>query len=211
MLKIRKTNRLKIPFLYILGKQFKPFNIKYNVRIYRFNKLVKDYRELCVTLKDGWILNYESAEIMAREYPEWKYYLPPFSLKNKVVLDIGADCGSTARYFILNGAKIVICVENNEDCIKYLEYNYCKNKIVVIPHSFDYKMLLELNYDYCKMDIEGYEALLINAWENAYFNIEELKPTVIEAHSQYCINKLKEMGFKEIYTYRNDIKLMANW
>lgn len=211
MLKIKKTNRLKIPFLYILGKQFKPFNIKYNIRMIRFNELVNNYKELYVNLKDGWRLNYESAEIMAREYPEWKYYLPPFNLKDKVILDIGAGCGETARYYLLNGAKRVICIENNEVCIKYLDYNSYHFNIFVIPYDFSFEMLFDLDYDYCKIDIEGYESLMINAYELGLFELNRLKPTVIEAHSHYCINKLKEMGFKEIYTYRNDLKLMANW
>jgi hypothetical protein len=211
MIRIKKTKRRKIPYPYILGKQFRPFNIEYNKRILAFNKLVDKYSEEYVILKDGWILNNESAELMLREYPEWRYYLPPFSLKDKVVLDIGADCGSTARYYLLNGAERVICIENNEECIKYLEINSRNRNIFVIPHDFDYRMLLDIDYDFCKIDIEGYETLIINAYEKGEFALYELKPIVIEAHSQYCINKLKEMYFKVIYDYRSDLKLLANW
>lgn len=211
MITIKKTNRRKIPYPYILGKQFNPFNIKYNKRIIQFNKLVDKYFDNYVLLKDGWRLNIESAEIMMREYPEWKYYMPPFSLKDKVVLDIGADCGATARYFLLNGAKRVICIENNEECIKYLEINSYKGNIFVIPHNFSIDMLLNIEYDYCKIDIEGYEALMIYAVDFGIIKPNMLKPMIIECHSIYCINKFKEIGFKEIYTYRNDLKLMANW
>jgi hypothetical protein len=33
-----------------------------------------------------------------------KYYLPPFPLKNKKVLDLGACCGETAYFYLQHGA-----------------------------------------------------------------------------------------------------------
>lgn len=211
MITLKRTNKRKILYPYILGKPFKPFNLGYNLRIIKFNKLVKEYRELHILLKDGWYLNYESAELMAREYLEWKHYLPLFSLKGKVVLDIGAGCGETARYFLLNGAERVICVDNNIECINYLEKNSEHFNITVIPYDFDIRMLFDIDYDYCKIDIEGYEALIINDCEREYFNPNNLKPTVIECHSQYSINKFREMGFRVIHEYRGDLKMMCNW
>ena len=211
MIKIKRTNRLKITYPYILGKQFNPFNIKYNLRIIQFNKLVDTYFSNYVLLKDGWRLNNESAEIMAREYPEWKYYLPPFNLKDKVILDVGAGCGETARYFLLNGAERVICIENNEECLRYLGVNSYRGNIFVIPLDFSIDMLSDIDYDYCKIDIEGYEALIINGYEKGIIKLNMLKSMVIECHSIYCINKFKEMGFKEIHSWRNDLKIMANW
>jgi hypothetical protein len=37
-----------------------------------------------------------------------KYYLPPFSLKDKTVLDVGACCGETAYFYLQHDAKKVI-------------------------------------------------------------------------------------------------------
>lgn len=199
---------MKVPYPYVLGKPFKPLNIEYNKRIIQFNKLVARYNDDEVILKDGFKMSFEFAELMAREYPEWKYYLPKFDLRNKIVLDIGAGCGETARYYLLNNAKKVICIDNDETCIKYLNYNSIKFGIKVIGEPFRVEHL-EMEYDFCKMDIEGYEVLLIDALDKGILNFNNLKPMIIECHSQYCINKLLSHGFKLIYSYRSDLKIVG--
>jgi FkbM family methyltransferase len=43
----------------------------------------------------------------------WSY--GSINWKNKIILDIGADIGSSALFFLMNGAKFVYLVENNYD------------------------------------------------------------------------------------------------
>lgn len=213
MITIKNINRFKIPYFYILNKKIRFWDIGYYPylrRILEFNKLVKKYEDDIIILKDGFKLNIEFAELMAREYPDWGYYLPPYNLRNKVILDIGAGCGETARYYLLNGALKVICIDNDDICLNYLKINSKNFNIDIIGESFKLEHL-KLNYDICKMDIEGYEVLLINAYDNGLLNIKELKPMIIECHSQYCINRFKEMGFRIVHRYRSDLKIMSNW
>ena len=52
-----------------------------------------------------------------------KYYLPPFSLQNKIILDLGACCGETAYFFLQKGAKKVICIESDSKRAKLIQEN----------------------------------------------------------------------------------------
>lgn len=53
-----------------------------------------------------------------REYP-----LPFQFPKNTVVIDIGAHVGSFALSCLHRGAKRVVCVEPNRECVDYLDFN----------------------------------------------------------------------------------------
>src|SRR3990170_8039302 len=57
----------------------------------------------------------------------WKYT----SFKGKVILDLGADVGSTAKFFLKNGARRVIAVEGNDKNAYQLFHNYQNNNKVV--------------------------------------------------------------------------------
>lgn len=122
--------------------------------------------------------------IIAEWYVWKKYYLPNFSLKGKIVLDVGAGCGETAHFYFLHGAKKVFAIEPDAGATRLLEKNASANgwKIEIIHDSFRLEHL-RLPHDYMKMDIEGFEVILLK-FQSC------LKPCVIEVHNQELIDKL---------------------
>lgn len=83
--------------------------------------------------------------------------------KDKTVLDIGADYGSTAYFFLQKGAKKVIAVEGDADlCIKLLENVSADHRVSPVLVWIDsYKSMSRLirifKPDITKADCEGCE------------------------------------------------------
>lgn len=134
-----------------------------------------------------------------------KYYLPPFPLKNKTVLDLGACCGETAYFYLQHGAKKVICIEPDPTRAKII----LKNKqnlnlnIELINDFFVPKHLL-LDHDFIKCDIEGHELSLIPY-------AKELKPCIVEAHGENVREQFEKNGFHVVFRQKNNLYLMTNY
>lgn len=122
-------------------------------------------------------------------------YLPDFSLKGKTVLDVGSGCGESAYFFLSHGAKKVICIEqsysrvlhlirNNRNWSKGKEYNVLE----VLHKRFNPENDLKIKADFMKVDIEGFEQLLLN------YNITI--PTVLEVHTWYLVEQFIKKGFR---------------
>lgn len=109
-------------------------------------------------------------------------------VKNKIVLDIGAYNGDTAKLFLYLGAKHVICIEKDSNLAKQIRLR----NTTVFNESFNLKHL-KLNYDVVKMDIEGYEILLLSY-------LYPLKPMVVEVHNHYLKEQFLKKGFNIIGT-----------
>jgi hypothetical protein len=91
-----------------------------------------------------------SRELIRDELDFWHdAYLP----SGEVVLDVGACCGETALFYILHGAKRVICIEPYPKYLRYLHMNKAiiekryKAKIDILPYAINK----------IKMDAEGAE------------------------------------------------------
>lgn len=129
------------------------------------------------------------------------------AFKGKVVLDLGADYGSTASYFLWRGAKHVIAVEGDRQLAEALRRNFEKNKRVTpvelfvnSPSDID-NLIDQYAPDVAKVDIEGYELNLYGCR-----NIEKVKEWLIECHSSESCLVLKRLflkkGFKvSIFNY----------
>ncbi len=122
--------------------------------------------------------------------------------KDKVVLDIGADYGSTASFFLKQGARTVYGVERNKWMVKKMRKNAEKmgNLIpikldVSCPDQFD-KLLL-LNPDIVKVDCEGCEKHLLDIKDSIFSSINEY---IIETHTKELfdgfVNKFEHAGYK---------------
>ena len=116
------------------------------------------------------------------EWNDWnRTYVPPFDLKEKIVLDVGAGCGESAYFYFQHGARKVIGIESNHSKMKYLELN----KRLFNHYGFKFKFYLEkfdlqhlqLNFDFCKIDIDGGEVELLKLKKIDF-------PLSIEVHSQ---------------------------
>ena len=145
-------------------------------------------------------------------------YDPPFSLKGKTVLDVGASNGECAWWYMKKfGASHVVSVECAPEQIVYLKHNqeYLSKhfgKVDVIAEPFNIKHLSYAKYDFIKCDCEGYEMILID-----YLNQgNTLPPTVVEAHTDWIRDRFLEKGFtvkKQFFDCMAQVSLnvMTNW
>ncbi len=124
-------------------------------------------------------------ELLWREWQAWKnWYLPPWSLKGKTILDVGAGCGETALFYYRHGARKVIAVEPEVSLTSILERNAARNdwNMRIVGASFEPSML-EWDFDFMKMDGEGCENTLVTA--------RSLPPCVIEVHDGTVLENLR--------------------
>lgn len=137
------------------------------------------------------------------------FYKPPFSLKGKVVLDVGACCGETAWYYKQLGADHIFCIEINPERLKYLKYNMLVAglDITIISEPFSIGHLSNLQYDFIKCDVEGQEVVLLD-YIKEYGN---LKPCVLEVHGNELYSKFMAEGFNLVGKVSNGLCIMANY
>ena len=125
-------------------------------------------------------------ELLWREWQAWKsWYLPPWSLSGKTILDVGAGCGETALFFYHHGAKKVIAVEPEASLIPILKRNMTRNEwnMEIVEAQFESSML-DWKFDFMKMDGEGSEDALVTA--------RSLPPCAIEVHHKAVLDTLVE-------------------
>ncbi|MGC8588904.1 MAG: hypothetical protein ACP5LI_07775 [Hydrogenobaculum sp.] len=81
---------------------------------------------------------------------------------DKVVLDIGADIGSSALFFLLNGASKVYLVEKEEEYRQ--TYRKLKEKYPLLQKTelIEPKDINKVQFDVLKMDCEGCEFYMLN-------------------------------------------------
>lgn len=109
--------------------------------------------------------------------------------RDKIVLDMGGDFGSTAECFLHYGAKKIISIDSDEKCHKELlnrlESNRLpKDKVIsihkAIVTSQDFiQVINDYPCDIAKIDIEAYEQSLVGVPNNILRMINEY---IIEAH-----------------------------
>lgn len=120
----------------------------------------------------------------------------------KTVLDIGADWGSTARFFLERKAKHVIAVESDQQLYEQLVKN-AKNPSSITPiHMYvnspkDFEFLIEkFKPDTLKVDCEGCEMHLADILPILFSKVEQY---AIECHSNNILeavqNKLASCGY----------------
>lgn len=150
---------------------------------------------------DGFELLPKYALVYFEEHKKWiRHYLPPYGIKDKVILSVGAGCGEDAKFFLNHGASKVICIECNDLAYSYLERNSKKDsRIVPIHKYFNGDDLYRYEHDFKKIDIDGYESPYLNDI------ISHDTPCVIEAHNDYIIDTLKNDGFR-LYEYTGTIQ-----
>jgi len=125
-------------------------------------------------------------ELLWREWRAWKnWYLPPWSLDGKTVLDVGAGCGETALFYYYHGAGRVIAVEPESSLGPLLNRNMERNRwnMEIVERPFD-KSMLRWSFDFMKMDAEGCETQLLS--------LGSLPPCAVEVHDKATADKLQE-------------------
>ena len=139
---------------------------------------------------ERWVFSESRVVLILNESASWERYYLPVSIKDKVVLDVGAGEGETARFFLNHGAAKIICIESEPVAAKTLEVNAFNHpgKIEAHPKFFELKDL-SMKHDFMKMDIEGYEESLLGGTQLA-------APAVIEVHGLPLMDKFKKQGYR---------------
>lgn len=152
-------------------------------------------------------LTRRKAMVMVNQWPEWeRYYLPPFSLKGKTVLDAGAGSGETADFFFTKGARTVVCVEPELGECAMIEENAAVNHwdCQVFPETFKLSHLRESKADFAKIDCEGGESLLLSLDRMTL-------PMAVEVHDAETREGLKQRGMFEARRSRSGVSMMCTW
>ncbi len=119
-----------------------------------------------------------------------KFYIEFLEPNGKTILDVGAYNGDSARLFLKHGAKQVIAIEKDRELASQIKLQNC----IVYGESFDPEKHLSLDWDAAKVDIEGYEILLLPYIDSI------TRPMLVEVHNRYLEEKFASHGFKTIYT-----------
>lgn len=118
--------------------------------------------------------------------PEWT---------NKRVMDIGADYGSTAFYFLERGASIVYAVEGDPRLYRQLEENArAIGNIIPIFMFVDSakqfsELFLQYRPDIVKIDCEGCEKHLVDVDVGVLASIPEF---IVETHTERRYRQVNE-------------------
>jgi len=132
---------------------------------------------------------------------------------NKSVLDIGADTGTSAEFFLEKGAKVVVAVEGYDSEYKQLEKNeklfppgkLILNELFLIrcPDDLTYLITKWDWVDIVKIDIEGAEIHLVYVPDDIFSIPREY---VIDFHSRTNERLLRNKLLLNGYSFYNENK-----
>lgn len=135
---------------------------------------------------EGWNFSEKRLHAYVLEYQDWLENYLPISVKGLTILDVGAGEGETARFYLEHGAKKVLCIEPHHESYLRLAMN-AKNRPMVCFNKRFTLSDLQMQFDFMKMDIEGYEEPLLN--------VQFTKPCVIEVHGLQLRDKFAKAGW----------------
>jgi hypothetical protein len=135
--------------------------------------------------------------------------------KDKFVLDIGADYGTSAEYYLLHGARYVWAVDagkefvermNRELCVMYPDKVTAQWFFINSPAHFDYVIsrpvdLAGKSPEIVKVDIEGFEIHMVGMNDEIFSAPNEY---LIEVHSKV----IRELITKKLL--KNNYRLIDN-
>jgi hypothetical protein len=149
---------------------------------------MQEKKQLAIALS-GWSFSNFRVGMIKTETSDWEKHYLPVDLRGKVVLDIGAGEGETAMFFLKHGASKVVCVESCPDAYTYLAVNQRNHphRITAINSKFQ---ISQLNnpHDFLKMDIEGYEEVLLG--------VKLVTPAAVEVHGLQLSDKFEAAGWR---------------
>ncbi len=138
------------------------------------------------------------------------------SFLGKKILDVGADIGSTASYFLCKGASLVYAVEGNRLFYEELERN-SNHELNIVPiflwvdsQEKWMELIISTRPDLVKVDCEGCERHLLDLPNEIFGSIPEY---IIEAHRRdlfdALLSKLQENYYQIFhYEYINDLNII---
>ena len=117
---------------------------------------------------------------MAGQWKVWasmsaKRHWSGIDCADKMVLDIGADYGATADFFLRQGARLVVAVESNAELAKQLAILATERSGLIALHQHvtsadDFRVLFDTwDPEVVKVDCEGCECALLEL-EDSWFS-----------------------------------------
>jgi hypothetical protein len=206
--KVHWDTRRRMPCFWFFNMSYAPWAfLRVLIRIWRY----KDFSVVSDDGIDTLVVSYRGMRLhISYEYAlnffyEWKdfssdYIIEGFSLKDKVVLDVGAGCGETALFFLSHGAKKVVCIEKDHKCFDLLKKNLQDGlRIEAINESFKLDHLRQFRFDFAKIDIEGGESELLKLDKINF-------PLAIEIHGKEMFFRFhkKFCELKTLKAWRNE-------
>lgn len=155
-------------------------------------------------------------ELLATEIKDWKkYYIPPYSLKGKTILDAGAGCGETAWLYFKYGAKKVICIEPNPNRFKLIEENARINNwnVELINDYLHSEDLTSNKFDFAKIDIEGSEFQFLDELSKIPCVVEThtiLYPKLYRSPNHDDYKYFKDRGFITLLDNHRGVRLVTS-
>lgn len=148
----------------------------------------QDKKKLAIALA-GWSFSGFRVGMIKTETVDWEKHYLPIDLHGKVVLDVGAGEGETAMFFLKHGASKVVCVEACADAYANLALNERNHpdRLKAIGSKFQISHL-DIPHDFLKMDIEGYEEVLLG--------IQLKTPAAVEVHGLQLSDKFEAAGWR---------------
>jgi hypothetical protein len=185
-------------FLNLLGLTDLSASVGYSLMWHENEKTMK------AILKNYHIINGVIAPLYDENYLEIYGFI---DYKGKVVLDVGAEVGSTAQFFLSEGASSVIAIEGSDSCFSKLKAN-AKQMGNVIPlkiyinetNHFE-ELIRHYKPDIVKVDIEGSEIHLFNISDSIFCSV---KNYLVEVHSIDLLEKFKQKCVSNGYSMSFD-------
>ena len=149
---------------------------------------LQDKKKLTISLS-GWSFSGFRVGMIKDETSDWEKHYLPIDLHGKVIMDVGAGEGETAMFFLQHGASKIVCVESCSDAYARLalnEHNH-SNCMTSINGKFQISHL-NIEHDFLKMDIEGYEEILLG--------VKLKTPAVVEVHGLQLCDKFEAAGWR---------------
>ncbi len=118
----------------------------------------------------------------------YDFFYGRLDYKDKVVVDVGADWGSTAEWFLERGAAKVICIDNNVAYLNRIKQHFGADPRIGIYHlnmvskQAWVNLITECRPDILKSDCEGGEDYLDGVSESVLAITGEY---LIEVHSDW--------------------------
>jgi hypothetical protein len=145
---------------------------------------------------NGWVFSEYFKKLYLCE--DWNKYYLPVDVNGLTVLDVGAGCGESARFFLEHGAKKVICIESDNHCYSLLAKNAIGRPMDCIHKMFSLSDL-DRDFDFIKMDIEGAEKTLL------LLPTKINKPIALEVHGESLAKEFEKKGYILKHIIDNDV------
>jgi hypothetical protein len=149
-------------------------------------------------------LTRRKAGLMASEWGMWnEVYVPRAGLAGKTVLEVGSGCGESTALLFEKGAARVVCVEPDEEQVRYLSENVKENgwNAEIVPSRFSLSLLKD-DYDLVRMDCEGCEVELLK--------LDRLPNLITEVHSADSKEAFLGRGLKVARELSDRTCIMSN-